>query len=541
MAIVLGENYTVEITGMNHEGSGVARIDGQVVFVKQAMKGELMVIKVQAKRKNVYLAEMIKILQPSSQRVPAFCEVHDSCGGCGLQHLRYVAQLEFKREVLVNALVRIAKIPDAEERVLPIKGMEQPLYYRNKVLLAAGTQESKTVLRFQEEASHALTSMRCGYLYPAAMQAVQAGLEQVLQQHAISKEQGLLGVMLRRGSYSGKIQVVLIANRPLTAAMPALLDAIKNISPAISGICLAMHAENSAADMLSIYRGVQLLWGDFYIQEKIGTKLYRLSPASFFQINTVQAEALYEEVKAFAALQGHETVVDAYCGTGTIGIYIADKVAKLIGMDVVADAIADARYNAEQNGVQAGFYAGKAEVLLPQLAAKGLQADVVIVDPPRKGCDKKFLQALGEVKPQKIIYVSCNPATLARDVQALAAFGYTLQKARPLDMFAYSYHVESVVLLSHKRADSFINVKMEYDDDIYRAPDRVTYKLIQEYIEDKYNFKVHTAYIAEVKRSLGLPMYDAPNAVEELKYPYKPAPEFKVEAIKDALRHFNVI
>ena len=273
-------------------------------------------------------------------------------------------------------------------------------------------------------------------------------------------------------------------------------------------------------------------------------------------MNAKQCEVLYRTAIDAAQLTGAETLLDAYCGTGTIGLCASDGCKQLIGVELNADAIRDAKENARRNGVEnARFLCDDAGRFMQKLAKEGNAPDVVMMDPPRAGSDQKFLQSLLMLKPKRVVYVSCNPETLARDLRVLVDGGYQAEWATPVDMFPGTEHVETVVLLSHKKADSYIHIDVEFGEgegkipvdsiakraEAYKPKEKVTYKMIKEYIEAKYGFKVHTAYIAEVKRNLGLPMYDAPNAVEELKQPRKhPTPE-KVEAIKDALRYFAVI
>ena len=281
-------------------------------------------------------------------------------------------------------------------------------------------------------------------------------------------------------------------------------------------------------------------------------------------MNPVQTEVLYGTALEYAGLTGKETVWDVYCGIGTISLFLAQKAQKVYGVEIVSQAIEDAKHNAEINEItNAEFFVGKAEEVLPEYYAdyakehpgEHARADVIVVDPPRKGCERSVLDTMVQMEPERIVYVSCDSATLARDVKYLRENGYEIRKVKATDMFPMSVHVETVVLLSHKKPDGHINVKVEFGEgegkvpldniakraESYKPKERVTYKMIKEYIEAKYGFKVHTAYIAEVKRDLGLPMYDAPNAVEELKQPRKHPTVEKVEAIKDALKHFEVI
>ena len=308
------------------------------------------------------------------------------------------------------------------------------------------------------------------------------------------------------------------------------------------------------------------LYGRPYIEDYIGDIKFQISPLSFFQVNPKQTEVLYKKALEFANLTGNEAVWDLYCGIGTISLFLAKNAGMVYGVEIVPQAIEDAKNNAGLNGIDnAEFFVGKAEEVVTAFyesrkADDGTghnmtRPDVIVVDPPRKGCDEKLLDTIVTMSPQRVVYVSCDSATLARDLKVLSERGYKIVKVQPVDQFGNTVHVETVVLLSHKKPDGHINVKVEFGEgegkvpldniakraEEYKLKERVTYKMIKEYIEAKYGFKVHTAYIAEVKRNLGLPMYDAPNAVEELKQPRKHPTVEKVEAIKDALKHFEVI
>ena len=300
----------------------------------------------------------------------------------------------------------------------------------------------------------------------------------------------------------------------------------------------------------------EVLYGPGYIHEQLGDFTFRISPRAFYQINPIQTEVLYRTALDYAGLTGKETVVDAYCGTGTIGVFASRDAARVIGVESNRDAVRDAISNAKANRADnVRFYTADASDFLQGMASAGEHADVIILDPPRAGSDERFLSAVTAVAPERVVYVSCNPETLARDLGYLTRHGYRVTRIQPVDMFPHTEHVETVVLLSHKKPDSHINIKVEFGEgegkvplkaiaeraEAYKPKERVTYKMIKEYIEAKYGFKVHTAYIAEVKRDLGLPMYDAPNAVEELKNPRKHPTAEKVEAIKDALKYFEVI
>ena len=298
------------------------------------------------------------------------------------------------------------------------------------------------------------------------------------------------------------------------------------------------------------------VWGNDCIYDVLCGVKVRLSPLSFYQVNHDMAQQLYEKAAEYACLSGKETVLDMYCGTGTIGLSMAKKAKRIIGAEIVPEAVLDAKRNALENGIEnAEFMCADAGEAAQELSSRGIKPDVVLLDPPRKGCSEMLLAEIVKMSPERIVYVSCDPSTLARDCSRLKDLGYETKRLAAADLFPRTVHVETVVLLSHKKPDGHINVKVEFGEgegkvpldniakraEEYKPKERVTYKMIKEYIEAKYGFKVHTAYIAEVKRDLGLPMYDAPNAVEELKQPRKHPTVEKVEAIKDALKHFEVI
>ncbi len=362
-------------------------------------------------------------------------------------------------------------------------------------------------------------------------------------------------VYIRRGFYTNEVMVCLVVNEEVTVegAYRRLVERLKGVE-GMTGVLVNYNTEKTNVILGS---RMELLWGRDYIEDRIGEIRYRISPQSFYQVNPVQTEKLYQTVLEFAELSGRETVWDLYCGIGTISLFLAKRAKRVFGVEVVPEAVENARENARLNGIgNVEFFCGRAEEVMPAMeSGQKAAADVIVVDPPRKGCDGVLLDTIREMAPERVVYVSCDPGTLARDVRVLGEFGYEVRKVRACDMFPQGGHVETVVMLSHKKPDSVINVKVEFGEgegkvpldniakraEAYKPKERVTYKMIKGYIEAKYGFKVHTAYIAEVKRDLGLPMYDAPNAVEELKQPRKHPTAEKVEAIKDALKHFEVI
>jgi len=359
-------------------------------------------------------------------------------------------------------------------------------------------------------------------------------------------------IYVRRGAVSGQILVCLAVNGEKIPRPEALVQRLTGI-PGFTTLVLSVNTKRGNAVLGDRFL---TLHGPGYIEDTLCGLNFRLSPRSFYQVNHHQAQRLYEMAISRAEITKADTVLDLYCGVGTITLAMAGAAGKVIGVEVVPQAVEDARDNAVRNGItNAEFFCGDAGQAALELEKSGVRPDMVVVDPPRKGLNADTIEALHRMSPRRIVYVSCDPATLARDVALLKERGYTLKTAAAADLFPRCAHVETVVLLSHKKADSYIHIDVEFGEgegkipvdsiakraEAYKPKEKVTYKMIKEYIEAKYGFKVHTAYIAEVKRNLGLPMYDAPNAVEELKQPRKhPTPE-KVEAIKDALRYFAVI
>ena len=548
----------VTIEDLSSDGLGVGHSDGMAFFIKDTVIGDEVEAKIMKMKKTYGYARMTKLLVPSPDRIEARCPVARQCGGCQIQSMSYPAQLRFKENKVRNNLMRIGKFENPPME--PIIGMDTPFRYRNKAQFPIGySRDGRRIAGFYAGRTHAIIECEDCLLGARVNQEILETVLSHMEQFQIEpyEEQtgkGLLRhVMTRVGHSTGEIMVCLVVNGTKLPHEEALIAALTGIS-GMASITLNTNTEKTNVIM---GRKQRLLWGRPYIEDTIGAVRFRISPLSFFQVNPLQTEKLYGKALEYAGLTGEETVWDLYCGIGTISLFLAQRAKKVCGVEIVPAAIEDARKNAALNGfTNAEFFVGKAEEVLPEkYKTEGITADVIVVDPPRKGCEESVLTTMIQMQPKRIVYVSCDSATLARDLKYLCENGYTLQKYCPVDMFGNSVHVETVVLLSHKKPDGHINVKVEFGEgegkvpldniakraESYKPKERVTYKMIKEYIEAKYGFKVHTAYIAEVKRDLGLPMYDAPNAVEELKQPRKhPTPE-KVEAIKDALKHFEVI
>ena len=583
------DQVTIEIEDIGTDGAGIGKADGYTLFVKDAVIGDIIKAKVIKAKKTYGYARLMEIITPSKDRVEPVCPVARQCGGCQIQQMSYSAQLKYKQKLVRDNLARIGGITDCE--VLPVIGMENPFNYRNKAQYPVGrNKDGKVVIGFYAGRTHSIVDYtQCAIGAPENAQILEK-IRTFINENNISvydeqSHKGLIRhILIRTGKHTGQIMVCLIINGKTLPHADKLADCLKDIS-GMSSIMININKERTNVILGS---ECSVIWGNSYIEDSICGIMFRISPLSFFQVNPVQTEKLYRKALEYAELTGNETVWDLYCGIGTISLLMATKARKVYGVEIVPQAIEDAKNNALRNSLNnAEFFVGKAEEVVPRIydedmkkaenepvdskenskensglpdsasdeSVTRINPDVVVVDPPRKGCDETLLDTIVKMNPKRIVYVSCDSATLARDLKYLAANGYEIDRVQPVDQFAHTVHVETVVLLSHKKPDGHINVKVEFGEgegkvpldniakraESYKPKERVTYKMVKEYIEVKYGFKVHTAYIAEVKRDLGLPMYDAPNAVEELKQPRKHPTAEKVEAIKDALKHFEVI
>ena len=549
---------TLKIEDCGIDGEGIGKADGFTVFVKDAVIGDTVRAKIMKAKKNYGYGRLEEIITPSPDRVEPKCQFARQCGGCQLQALSYEKQLEFKTSKVRGHLERIGGFTDIPmEKIL---GMEQPFHYRNKAQFPVGkSKDGRIITGFYAGRTHSIIENRDCALgvtrNKEVLDRVIAHMEKFhIQPYDENTGKGLVRhVLIRYGFFTDEMMVCLIINGEKLPGEEALVKSLRQIPETVS----VMVNVNKKRNNVILGEKVRLLWGQPYITDKIGEISYQISPLSFFQVNPYQTGRLYGKALEYAQLSGNETVWDLYCGIGTISLFLAQKAKMVRGVEIIPAAIENAKENACLNGFDnTEFFVGKAEEVLPeQFARTGERADVIVVDPPRKGCDETLLSTIIKMQPDRVVYVSCDSATLARDLKYLCERGYELKKVCPVDMFPNTVSVETVVLLSHKKPDGHINVKVEFGEgegkvpldniakraESYKSKERVTYKMIKEYIEAKYGFKVHTAYIAEVKRDLGLPMYDAPNAVEELKQPRKHPTAEKVEAIKDALKHFEVI
>ncbi|MBQ7631112.1 MAG: 23S rRNA (uracil(1939)-C(5))-methyltransferase RlmD [Selenomonadaceae bacterium] len=442
------DKLILEIENLGSNGEGIGRRDNLTVFVEGALPNEEILAEVQQNKKNYAVAKLIKILRESDDRVKPFCPIYDECGGCQLQHLSYAAQLKYKRQQIIDALEHIGKIFDVE--VFDTLGMENPLCYRNKMQFPVAREKNNLIVGCYVRGSHKIIDTDSCMIQREGMDEVLTVVKKILQKFNISAydedtHRGVLRHVMSRIGFNGEIMIVLVT---AIKNLPAEKNIVRAIRHALPKVASVQQNIQTFHNNVILGRETKILYGKPTIKDKICGLTFNISARSFFQVNTAQAEILYKVALNFAELTGRETIIDAYCGIGTITLFMAKFARKVYGIEIVPTAIEDAKKNARENNIRnAEFFAGNAVKIIPKLFREGVRADLVIVDPPRAGCDKKVLEIFAAMNPAKIIYVSCNPATLARDLAILRELGYLAKKIQPVDMFPFSSHIESVTLL----------------------------------------------------------------------------------------------
>lgn len=444
-----GEQLTLEIEGLNHNGEGIGRHRGQVVFVPLAAPGERIRATVTEAKKKYLRARLEEVLGGSTFRAVASCPSFAQCGGCHIQHLDYRYQLEYKTKLVRNALARIGGLGGAA--VLPMLGMDEPWHYRNKVRLHIGCREGKVALGFFAPSSHILgrlteESFNCRLLDEDLNQLarkVECWLNKY--QDELLGGSGIFEITLRKAAGTGETMVVLATARDFRIRTGKIVDEL-----AASGrVTTIVRQMADPAGRETDAEETEILYGPGYLTDRLDDLVFRLSATSFYQVNPAQTRVLYRLVREYAGLTGREQVVDAFCGVGTIALYLARGAGHVLGLELSPAAVADAQRNARLNKItNAAFEQGAVEKILPRLLDRGRRPDLVVLDPPRRGCHRSVLDALGDWPVPKVIYVSCDPATLARDLGYLARHGYQLVAVQPVDMFPQTSHVETVVLMS---------------------------------------------------------------------------------------------
>lgn len=589
------KNDVVQLTieDIGTEGEGIGKIDGFTLFVKDAIVGDKIEAKILKAKKNYAYARLEKVIVPSPFRVEPKCAYHRQCGGCQIQALSYEKQLEFKQSKVRNNLLRIGGFAPKllEDCMEPIVGMDEPYHYRNKAQYPVGTdKEGNPVTGFYAGRTHSIVANTdCSLGVPQNKEILETILEYMKQKKiaAYDEETGrgcVRHVLIRTGFTSGEIMVCLVINgrdKKLCKAgeyLPAQENLLCRLAR-VEGMTSVSVSINTEKTNVIMRKEIHVLWGAATISDVIHVRdmeqedypftghelTFKISPLSFYQVNPVQTEKLYSLALEYAGLTGQETVWDLYCGIGTISLFLADKAKQVYGVEIVPQAIEDARENARRNGIHnAEFFVGKAEEVLPEFyerlsgettpevgagsqvegqqgVSDMLHPDVIVVDPPRKGCDNACLETMLKMQPKRIVYVSCDSATMARDVKILCDGGYELKRVRPVDQFGHTVHVETVVLLSKLKSTKKIEVDLELSElDLTKAEAKATYEEIKKYVLDNFGLKVSQLYIAQVKREFGLIERINYNVGEGKNRVPQVTPE-KREAIIEALKYYKMI
>ena len=565
---------TVKIEDIGTEGEGIGKLEGFTLFVKDAVMGDVVEARLVKVKKNYAYARLEKVLTSSPLRVKPVCPYHKQCGGCQIQAMSYEAQLQFKENKVKNNLVRIGGFDRLfiESVMEPVVGMEQPWHYRNKAQFPVGTdKDGRIITGFYAGRTHSIIANTDCALGVEENEPILQKVLAYMQNEKVSAYdettgQGLVRhILIRKGFTSGEIMVCLVINGKSLPKEDRLVSTLREI-PGMTSIWLNYNTKNTNVIMGTEGR---VLWGQNTITDVIHRRsieeinsgkdclrydskenapqgiTFAISPLSFYQVNPIQTEKLYSLALEYAGLTGEETVWDLYCGIGTISLFMAQCAKEVHCVEIVPQAIDDARKNAERNHIEnATFYVGKAEEVLPRLyEEEHIFADVICVDPPRKGCDEACLNTIIKMAPKRIVYVSCDSATLARDLKYLCENGYEIRKVRAVDQFGQTVHTETVVLLSKGMIDSR-KVKVDFsleDMDLSELKGKATYAQIKEYVFNETGLKVSSLYIAQVKKKCGLEVGENFNLpkTENAKQP-QVTPE-KEEAIMKAFRHFGVV
>ena len=539
-----GDPLQVSIETATIDGSGVARVDGQVVFVPGALPGERCSVRIAHVGRSAVFAQLLSVLTPSVHRVEPDCPYFPRCGGCALRHMDYEQELALKQTHVQSCLTRIG---GQTISALPITGAAQTDDYRNKVQFPVQEQDGRPVAGFFSGKTHRVIPVRHCRIQPDCADAIRGAVLAWMEQYHIRAydEQTHTGyirhIYIRFGAESGQILVCIVAN---CAQLPKKKQLVAALLAAEPGITTIVFSPNTKKGNTVLGTEFHPLYGDGTITDTLCGLQFRLSAPAFYQVNHAQAERLYEKAVQLAGLTGNETVLDLYCGTGTITLCLARHAKKAIGVEIVPQAIEDAKFNAAQNGMEnAEFFCMDAGQAAKMLADRRTRPNVIVVDPPRKGVSADVIEAIGTMAPQRVVYVSCDPATLARDLKLLTAAGYTLQTAEAFDLFPRCAHVETVVLLSKGEVDSKkIRVEFSLEDmDMSEFQDGATYPQIKEYVLEHTGLKVSNLYISQIKRKCGIEVgkdYNLPKS-EDSRQPQCP-PE-KEKAIREAFKYFGMI
>ena len=534
----------LNITALTSDGDGVGRAGELVFFVPNTAVGDTVSARVLKVKKNVGFARVEAIIAPSPDRIAPDCPISRSCGGCVYRHISYAAELSAKRRKVIDAVTRIGRLSEAPVKdIIPSEKVDG---YRNKAMIPVGlNREGEVVMGFYARHSHHIMHcLRCR-LSPAVFNDIAEDFYAFLKArpalvYSPQNRRGIRHLYLRYAETSGDVMVCVVAGakgfdddadlyHSLAEKYSAIRSIVVNVNPDDTNVILGQHSYT--------------VYGGDCISDTLCGLRFDISPPAFYQVNRSQTERLYAKAKEYAALTGDEVLLDLYCGAGTIGLSMADRCRELIGVEIIPEAIENARKNAAQNGItNARFLCGDASAAAEQLQSEGIRPHVIVVDPPRKGLTPALIDTIAAMSPDRVVYVSCDPATLARDLGRFVEQNYSVKEITPVDMFPRTCHVETVVLLSRKMPDDKIEVDLDLNElDITSAESKATYQEIKDYVLKEYGLKVSTLYISQVKRKCGI--------IERENYNYSckenphipQCPKDKEDAIRAALKHFAMI
>lgn len=535
-------SLTLEITGYTAEGMGVARWEGRVVFIPGTILGERWEVQLLKVKTNVAWGRAVRLLVPSPERVELDCPLAGRCGGCQYRHMTYEEELRAKRQRVQDALTRVGGVSLELPQVL---GAETPLRYRNKVQFPVAQEKRGLAVGYFRARSHDVLDVDDCLLQPETVTTLRRAFKGWMERYRVPAYdegtcQGLIRHLYVRTNQAGEALCCVVSNGTRLPHAPELVQSLRQAVPTLAGLVLNTNTKDTNVILGPNYRTI---WGRDFLEERLCGMTFRLSVPSFFQINRAQTERLYTQALEFAGLTGRETVLDLYCGIGTISLALAQRAGQVIGAEIVPEAVQDAQANAARNQVpNARFLCGDAGEAAFQLAAEGVRPQVICVDPPRKGLAPEVPEILASMAPERIVYVSCDPATLARDVKRFGELGYPAVKAQAVDLFPRTAHVETVVLLGRELEKSREHVYLDYEPSAeIDLPGGATYSEIKQWIQAEYDLNVSSLYVAQVKQKHGIverECYNKPKS-ENAKQPKCP-PE-KEAAIEAALKHFKMI
>lgn len=543
MKLSKNDDIKLNIDSLTSEGSGIGRYDGFAVFVRGVVPGDEITAHIIKCSKNYAIAIVKDIIKPSKYRIESDCPVSDKCGGCSFRNVSYDEELKYKRTRVNDALERIGKLDIEVEEII---GADCTQNYRNKAQYPVSICDGELFAGFYAYKSHRIICCDDCKLQPiefkAGLDAFRIWVEKAdITSYDENTGKGLLRhIYFRKGFATGDIMVCAVINSGKLPQSELLVSLLKEKVAGLKSVVININREKSN---VILGKESKTLWGDDYISDELLGKKFVISPNSFYQVNHAQCEKLYSKARDYANLGGDEVLLDLYCGVGTIGLTMADSVKQLVGIEIIPQAIENAKINAKLNNIDnAKFICADAPKGAEILKSEGIKPDVIILDPPRKGCAPSLFDTVCQMNPKRIVYVSCDSSTLARDLKILEEKGYKTKKVSAVDMFPRTPHIETVVQLVRKKPDTYIDITVDMDElDLTSSEAKATYDEIKDYIFDKYRVKVSSLYIAQVKQKHGIIERDCYNNSKKDNQKQPQCPPEKVKLIEEALRHFKMI